>query len=134
MTKISFLSLLWVVCACSTICAQTTYKRVTLDRGKESEENCIYIINDNDDSVKVIIQYKIGNRYTDWIDYPVLELVPPTIIEPYKIGCIDSTIIGLNLVDVKIVRNLNEFDKKPVFNNNHQEGFFQKFKSWFLKE
>ena len=46
MKNIYFTTLLLVVCVCH-VCAQTTYKGVTLDRGKDSETNCIYIFNDN---------------------------------------------------------------------------------------
>lgn len=99
------IAFLWVVCACSSLCAQTTHMGVTLDRGKDSETNCIYVFNDNADSVRVFIQYKVGNRKTKWIDYPVPELIPPSILEPQKIGCVDTTIIGLNLLDVIIVKD-----------------------------
>lgn len=136
MAKARIIILLLVVCACNVAFAQTTYKGVTLDRGKDSETNCIYIFNDNADSVRVFIQYKVGNRNTDWIDYPVPQLIPPSILDPQLIGCVDSTIIGLNLLDVMIVK-----DKKSVINNNSKssdqeqvkEGFFHKVKSWFTK-
>lgn len=135
MKKKSFLfSLLLVVCACP-IYAQTTYMGVTLDRGKDDETNCIYIFNENADSVRVIIQYKIGNRKTKWIDYPVTELIPPSTFEPQKIGCIDSTIIGLNLVDVKIIKNnFILVDDKQEKEDTHHEGILKKIKSWFSKE
>ena len=108
---------------------------VTLDRGKEAETNCIYIFNDNADSVRVFIQYKIGNRKTEWIDYPVPQLIPPSILEPYKVGCVDSTIIGLKLLDVKIVNDhFIVVDEMPKPDNFHQEGLFKKMKSWFKKE
>lgn len=124
-------ALIYVVCAIFPIFAQTTYKGVTLDRGKDSETNCIYIFNDNDDSVRVIVQYKIGNRNTNWIDYPINNLIPPSIDVAQKIGCVDSTIIGLNLVDVKIVKKMTiKVDKKTT--KNKDTGFFQKIKSWFL--
>lgn len=123
-----------VVCVCH-IHAQTTYMGVTLDRGKEAETNCIYIFNDNADSVRVFIQYKIGNRKTEWIDYPVPQLIPPSILEPYKVGCVDSTIIGLKLLDVKIVNDhFIVVDEMPKPDNFHQEGLFKKMKSWFKKE
>lgn len=121
-----------VACACTTICAQTTYMGVTLDRGKDTETNCIYVYNDNDDSVKVVIQYKIGDRSTDWIDYPTPDLIPPSILEPQKIGCVDSVIIGLKLVDVAIIRgNFILTDEEPKSKSNKQNGLIQKVKSWF---
>lgn len=126
-----FATFLFILCV-SNVNAQTTYNRVTLDRGKDDETNCIYLYNDNADSVKVFIQYKIGNRETNWIDYPVEELIPPSI-DPQRIGCVDSTIIGLKLVDVIIVR-----DKSSSIDNNTidedvkcSNGFFQKLKSIF---
>ena len=131
MKNIFFTTLLLVVCACH-VCAQTTYKGVTLDRGKDTETNCIYVFNDNADSVRVFIQYKIGNRHTEWIDYPVPQLIPPSILEPTKIGCVDSTIIGLKLLDVVIVKD--EFvivDDEPVIENHKPDGFLHKVKSWF---
>ena len=118
------------------VSAQTTYKQVTLDRGTDSETNCIYVYNDNYDSVHVVIQYKIGNRETDWIDYPVPYLIPPSI-EPQKIGCVDSVIIGLKLVDVVVVRNQYDSDS-PKSNKStiHSFGFLNKLiskiKSIFL--
>lgn len=138
MAKIKTVTLLFVVCACSLLYAQTTYMGVTLDRGKGSETNCIYIFNDNADSVKVFIQYKIGNRYTEWIDYPVPQLIPPSILEPQLIGCIDTTIVGLNLLDVKIIKEqfvlVDDKDSNKDSNKRIQEGFFQKLKSWFSKD
>ena len=125
-----FATFRFILCV-SNVNAQTTYNRVTLDRGKDDETNCIYIYNDNADSVKVFIQYKIGNRETNWIDYPIVELIPPSI-DPQRIGCVDSTIIGLKLVDVIIVR-----DKSSSIDNTIDEdvkcsnGFFQKLKSIF---
>ncbi len=134
MAKKMIVALLFVVCACSLLCAQTTYMGVTLDRGKGTETNCIYIFNDNADSVKIFIQYKIGNRHTEWIDYPVPQLIPPSILEPQLIGCVDSTIIGLNLLDVKIIKGkyILVDDEDP--NKHNQEGFLHKIKSWFSKE
>lgn len=135
MTKKVFVTLLSVVCACSSLYAQTTYMGVTLDRGKDPETNCIYIFNDNADSVKVFIQYKIGNRKTDWIDFPTPELIPPSILEPTKIGCVDSTIIGLKLLDVVIVKDKFVIvDNEPSIEKHEPDGFFQKIKSWFTKE
>lgn len=135
MARVQFISLLLVVCAFHSICAQTTYKGVTLDRGTDSETNCIYIFNDNADSVRVHIQYKIGNRNTEWIDYPIPNLIPPSTLEPEKVGCIDSVIIGLNLVDVKIVKDCyNHTTDKPELKKQEQKNFFQKIKSWFSKE
>lgn len=134
MKNIFFTTLLLVVCACH-VCAQTTYKGVTLDRGKDTETNCIYVFNDNADSVRVFIQYKIGNRKTAWIDYPVDQLIPPSILDPYKVGCIDSTIIGLKLLDVKIINNqyLIIDDDEIESDNHNKEGIFHKIKSWFSK-
>lgn len=134
MVKTCSIALIWVVCVCTSVCAQSTYLGVTLDRGKEPETNCIYIFNDNDDSVKVFIQYKIGNRYTEWIDYPVPQLIPPTILEPQKIGCIDSTIIGLNLVDVVIVKNKVITTDKQSDSGRQKEGIWDKIKSLFSKD
>lgn len=108
---VAFLSFM---CALN-VSAQTTYNQVTLDRGKDSETNCIYIHNENLDSVFIQIQYKIGNRETEWIDYPVLNKIPPTV-EPLKIGCVDSTIIGLKLVDVMILRD--NYTKNSTNNDN----------------
>ncbi len=125
--------LLWIVCACNWVCAQTTYMGVTLDRGKDLETNCIYIFNDNADSVRVVIQYKIGNRSTNWIDYPISELIPPSINGPQKIGCIDSTIIGLKLVDVKIVKDQFIIEDEYHQPETHKNGVLQKVKSWFFK-
>ena len=126
--------LLSIFCACC-IYAQTTYKRVTLDRGKDSETNCIYVFNDNADSVKVFIQYKIGDRYTAWIDYPVPQLIPPSILEPQLIGCVDSAIIGLNLLDVKIIkRQMAPIKENEKSEKHNQEGFFQKVKTWFSED
>lgn len=134
MKRFYLTAFLWVVCACS-IYAQTTYMGVTLDRGKDSETNCIYIFNDNADSVRVFIQYKIGNRETNWIDYPVPQLIPPSILEPYKVGSVDSTIIGLKLLDVKIVNNdYVIIDDKIMNDTPHQEGIGEKIKSWFRKK
>lgn len=134
MTKHLIISLLLVVCACSKTYAQTTYMGVTLDRGKDSETNCIYIFNDNADSVRVFIQYKIGNRNTNWIDYPVPDLIPPSILEPQKIGCVDSTIIGLKLLDVMIVKEKyilvgEESDSKT----KNKDGILTRIKSWWSK-
>jgi hypothetical protein len=127
-------ALLWVVCAYSPLCAQATYMGVTLERGKDSEKNCIYVINDNADSVRILIQYKIGNRKTKWINYPVTELIPPSIMGPQKIGCVDSTIIGLNLVDVKIVRNnFLLVDEKSDEDEQQDKGFSDKIKSLWSK-
>ena len=126
-----FATFLFILCVLN-VRAQTTYNQVTLDRGKDTETNCIYICNDNADSVRVVIQYKIGSRYTDWIDYPVKELIPPSI-EPQKIGCVDSTIIGLKLVDVIIVREKSKTtdDSTTIENTKCNDGFFQKLKSIF---
>lgn len=134
MTKHLIISLLLVVCACSKTYAQTTYMGVTLDRGKDSETNCIYIFNDNADSVRVFIQYKIGNRNTNWVDYPVPDLIPPSILEPQKIGCVDSTIIGLKLLDVMIVKEKyilvgEESDSKT----KNKDGILTRIKSWWSK-
>lgn len=124
----------FVVCVCN-IHAQTTYMGVTLDRGEEPETNCIYIFNDNADSVRVFIQYKIGNRKTEWIDYPVPQLIPPSILEPYKVGCVDSTIIGLKLLDVKIINDhFIVVDEMSEQDNSRQGGWFKKLKSWFTRE
>ena len=84
----------------------------------------------------VLIQYKIGNRYTEWIDYPVPQLIPPTILDPQLIGCVDSTIIGLNLLEVVIVKdyaNTNMEDDKSENGKEKNEGFYHKIKSWFTK-
>lgn len=126
-----FATFLFILCV-SNVSAQTTYNRVTLDRGKDTETNCIYICNDNADSVRVVVQYKVGNRETEWIDYPILELIPPSI-EPQKIGCIDSTIIGLKLVDVVIVKNKSKStdNNTTIENMKCSNGFFQKLKSIF---
>lgn len=134
MTKKIFVALLFVVCAYNSIYAQTTYMGVTLDRGKDSETNCIYVFNGNADSVKVYIQYKIGNRYTEWINYPVPQLIPPSILEPQLIGCVDSTIIGLNLLDVKIVKGQYMLVDEKDTDKHNQDGFFHKVKSWFSKD
>lgn len=123
-----FATFLFILCVLN-VNAQTTYNQVTLDRGKDTETNCIYICNDNADSVRVVIQYKVGNRNTEWIDYPVLDLIPPSI-EPQRIGCVDSTIIGLKLVDVIIVRD--QFKSRDDSTNENvkcSNGFFQKLKS-----
>ena len=134
MAKNYFITLLLVVCACNLF-AQTTYMGVTLDRGKGSETNCIYIFNDNADSVRVLIQYKIGNRKTNWIDYPVTQLIPPSILEPQLIGCVDSTIIGLNLVDVKIVTDkFIIVDDQSEKDEPDRKSLIYKLKSWFSKE
>ena len=135
MTKrLFYVSFLLVVCTFNMY-AQTTYKRVTLDRGKGSETNCIYILNDNADSVMVFIQYKIGNRNTDWIDFPVPQLIPPTILEPQLIGCVDSTIIGLNLLDVIIVEDrANVENGTSDMNQQKNDGLWDKIKSWFSKK
>lgn len=101
--KKNYLCILLVVCACTFLYAQTTYKGVTLDRGKGIETNCIYVFNENTDSVNVFLQYKIGNRETEWIDYPVPQLIPPCIHDQHLVGCVDSTIIGLKLLDVTVV-------------------------------
>lgn len=119
-----FTTILFILCI-SNVSAQTTYNQVTLDRGKDDETNCIYIHNENLDSVFIFIQYKIGNRETEWIDFPVPNKIPPTV-EPLKIGCVDSTIIGLKLVDVMILRDSNT--KKTTQNDN---SFKQIFKSIF---
>lgn len=127
---------LLVVCA-SNLYAQATYKKVTLDRGKGSETNCIYVLNDNADSVMVFIQYKIGNRHTEWIDYPVPRLIPPTVLDPQLIGCVDSTIVGLNLLDVVIVRDYastNIKDEKKQNGKEQKVSLYRKIKSWFTKE
>lgn len=125
---------MWVGFACHTY-AQSTYNGVTLDRGKEPETNCMYIFNDNDDSVRVVIQYKIGNRNTDWIDYPTPQLIPPSILGAQKIGCIDSTIIGLKLVDVIIMKDQNtSVDQQPYRKDQEQGGIWCKIKTWFSKE
>ena len=121
MKKIYLTAFLWMVCACS-IYAQTTHMGVTLDRGKDSETNCIYIFNDNADSVRVFIQYKIGNRKTKWIDYSIQELIPPSVLEPYKVGCVDSTIIGLKLLDVKIINNNYLIVDDETINDSQKEG------------
>lgn len=134
--RLIYFSFLLVVCAYN-LCAQTTYKRVTLDRGKGSETNCIYVLNDNADSVMIFIQYKVGNRNTEWIDYPVPQLIPPTILDQQLIGCVDSTIIGLNLLDVIIVKGRAEIEvenKKSYNGKENKEGFYHKIKSWFSKE
>lgn len=134
--RLLYFSFLLTVCACS-LCAQTTYKRVTLDRGKGSETNCIYIINDNADSVMVFIQYKIGNRHTEWIDYPVPQRIPPTPLDPQLIGCVDSTIVGLNLLDVLIVKSRADVEKDSENSHNGKEkndGLYHKIKSWFSKD
>ena len=110
---------------------------MTLDRGKGSETNCIYVLNDNADSVMIFIQYKVGNRNTEWIDYPVPQLIPPTILDQQLIGCVDSTIIGLNLLDVIIVKGRAEIEvenKKSYNGKENKEGFYHKIKSWFSKE
>lgn len=122
--NIFFATFLFILCI-SNVSAQTTYNQVTLDRGKDDETNCIYIHNENLDSVFIFIQYKIGNRETEWIDFPVSNKIPPTV-EPLKIGCVDSTIIGLKLVDVMILRDSNT--KKTTQNDN---SFKQIFKSIF---
>lgn len=123
-----FATFLFILCVLN-VNAQTTYNQVTLDRGKDTETNCIYICNDNADSVRVVIQYKVGNRNTEWIDYPVLDLIPPSI-EPQRIGCVDSTIIGLKLVDVIIVRDkFKSRDDSTNENVKCSNGFFQKLKS-----
>lgn len=119
-----FVSTLFFLCAL-TVSAQVTYNQVTLDRGKDLETNCIYVLNDNADSVRVVVQYKIGNRNTNWIDYPVPELIPPSI-EPLKIGCIDSTIIGLRLVDVVIVRERSSLKDTTTRSKLDSKSFFYK--------
>ena len=136
MKKILIVHLMLV--ACTLTHAQATYMGVTLDRGKEPETNCIYIFNDNADSVRVLIQYKVGNRSTPWIDYHVPQLIPPTIDEPQKIGCVDSTIIGLNLLDVKIIKNNGiilvdeeNSDSGNRMNESAIKKVFKKIKSWF---
>ena len=135
MTKrLFYIFSLLAVCACG-LYAQTTYKRVTLDRGKGSEKNCIYILNDNADSVMVFIQYKIGNRHTEWIDFPVPQLIPPTILDPQLIGCVDSTIIGLNLLDVIIIEDrANVENSKSDMTQKKDDGLWDKIKLWFSKE
>lgn len=125
MTKSGLIAFLLVFAACC-VCAQTTYQGITLDRGKGDETNCIYIYNENADSCFVIIQYKIGDRYTNWIDYPIDSLIPPSP-NPQKVGCIDSTIIGLKLVDVKVMRS--HHNSKP--NTQKQKSFCQKLKALF---
>lgn len=116
-----FTTILFILCF-SNVSAQTTYNQVTLDRGKDDETNCIYVYNENLDSVFIFIQYKIGNRETEWIDFPVPDKIPPTI-EPLKIGCVDSTIIGLKLVDVMITRDSDT--KKTTKNDNSFKQFFK---------
>lgn len=116
-----FTTILFILCL-SNVSAQTTYNQVTLDRGKDDETNCIYVYNENLDSVFIFIQYKIGNRETEWIDFPVPDKIPPTI-EPLKIGCVDSTIIGLKLVDVMITRDSDT--KKTTKNDNSFKQFFK---------
>ena len=128
MKKTCFIVLLSVVCAYH-VCAQTTYKGITLDRGKDDETNCIYVYNENSDSCLVIVQYKIGNRDTNWIDYPIDELIPPSI-DPQKIGCIDSTIIGLKLVDVIIMKSSHTKTKIPL--QQEKRSLLQKLKSLFV--
>jgi len=118
--NIFFATFLFILCI-SNVSAQTTYNQVTLDRGKDDETNCIYIHNENLDSVFIFIQYKIGNRETEWIDFPVPNKIPPTV-EPLKIGCVDSTIIGLKLVDVMILRDSNT--KKTTQNDNSFKQIF----------
>lgn len=114
------------------VSAQTTYKNVTLDRGKDTETNCIYVFNDNADSVKVIIKYKVGNRYTNWIDYPIEDTIPPSICDPYLVGCIDSTIIGLNLVDVITIHNRTEYNTSIKANNTFKH-WIERLRHNFLK-
>ena len=85
----------------------------------------------------VFIQYKVGNRNTEWIDYPVPQLIPPTILDPQLIGCVDSTIIGLNLLDVIIVKDRAEIEvenEKPHTGKEKKERLYHKIKSWFSKE
>lgn len=126
-----FATFLFILCGLN-VSAQTTYNQVTLDRGKDTETNCIYICNDNSDSVRVLIQYKIGNRQNDWIDYPISELIPPSI-EPQKIGCVDTTIIGLKLVDVIVIRsNSKNSDKITSKEKKNDNSLFDKFKTLFL--
>jgi hypothetical protein len=53
---------------------------------------------------------------------------------PQKIGCVDSTIIGLNLVDVKIVRNnFLLVDEKSDEDEQQDKGFSDKIKSLWSK-
>ena len=126
-----FATFLFILCGLN-VSAQTTYNQVTLDRGKDTETNCIYICNDNSDSVRVLIQYKIGNRQNDWIDYPISELIPPSI-EPQKIGCVDTTIIGLKLVDVIVIRSISKnSDKITSKEKKNDNSLFDKFKTLFL--
>lgn len=131
--KTIFIFLSFVVCAYASY-AQTTYKGVTLDRGSGFETNCIYVFNDNADSVRVFIQYKIGNRNNNWIDFPVPQLIPPSILEPERIGCVDSTIIGLNLVDVIIVKNQSTIIKQESKSNSQNRcRLIKKIQSIFSK-
>lgn len=126
-----FATFLFILCGLN-VSAQTTYNQVTLDRGKGPETNCIYICNDNSDSVRVLVQYKIGSRQNDWIDYPITELIPPSI-EPQKIGCIDSTIIGLKLVDVIIIRSNSKVnDKITSEETKNDNSLLNRLKSLFL--
>ena len=119
-----FAVILFLLCIL-IVSAQTTYNQVTLDRGIDHETNCIYVHNENLDSVFILIQYKIGSRETEWIDYPIPNKIPPTV-EPLKIGCVDSTIIGLKLVDVMI-----PYDTNRRNSTNKNNNFIDKLKSLF---
>lgn len=129
MMRIGVIAFLFISGACH-VCAQTTYNGITLDRGKGNETNCIYVFNENSDSCAVIVQYKVGDRKTPWIDYPIDTLIPPGL-DPQKVGCVDSAIIGLKLVDVIVMRSRHNDNDSFTPQPQEEKSFLQKLKNLF---
>jgi hypothetical protein len=105
-------TILCILC-CSVLTAQTTYKGVTIDRDK-SDNTCITVKNSNKAPVKVKLQYKIGSRETNWIDYGGGGYIR---VEGYdtRTLSVGSKIYGLNLIYVDILNGEQFFKDAGEF-------------------
>ena len=72
--KIFFTSLICL--CCSLLNAQTTYKRVTIDRDHENN-NVIVVRNDNSCAVEIAMEYKIGSRDAEWRSFDMWQTRQP---------------------------------------------------------
>ena len=103
---------------CSFMNAQTTYKGVTIDRSHQ-DNRVIVVKNANNYPVNIKMQYKIGSRETDWIDFShSYTRIEANATKEYSVG---SKIYGLNLIYVDILQEgarVGEFFKVLLTGNS----------------
>lgn len=102
MKSLKFSSFILCCLCCSFVYAGgTTYKGVTIDRYYE-DNKVIVVWNENAYPVQIKMQYKIGNRDTEWIDYSrdLIE-IPANKKQLFPVG---YKIYGLNLIYVDILQ------------------------------